>query len=214
MGPGQEPRRRATCSIIVACCSVAESYLTLCEHARLAVLYQLPEFAQTHVHRLSRWCHPTVSSSVTPSLCPQSFPALGFLPCMLHIYLFQVKYVPSSGFDSCSFELLGQSGLNAVGSTAVGFPGRPSSLPILGSVPYPPCTLVHSWGLKVHTGVCPPSRAKAWEGILRLSGERRWGFQVSRTQSGREDVGSSRLGPAKYLPWQGGGTKGRPQQAL
>ena len=28
--------------------------------------------------RLSRWCHPTISSSVVPfSSCPQSFPALG-----------------------------------------------------------------------------------------------------------------------------------------
>ena len=26
---------------------------------------------------LSRWCHPTISSSVAPFSCPQSFPALG-----------------------------------------------------------------------------------------------------------------------------------------
>ena len=30
---------------------------------------------------LSQWCHPTISSSVTPTpLCPQSFPASGSLP--------------------------------------------------------------------------------------------------------------------------------------
>ena len=30
---------------------------------------------------LSRWCHPTISSSVIPfSFCPQSFPALGAFP--------------------------------------------------------------------------------------------------------------------------------------
>ena len=30
---------------------------------------------------LSQWCHPTISSSVTPfSSCPQSFPASGFFP--------------------------------------------------------------------------------------------------------------------------------------
>ena len=30
---------------------------------------------------LSRWCHPAISSSVTPfSSCPQSFPASGFFP--------------------------------------------------------------------------------------------------------------------------------------
>ena len=27
---------------------------------------------------LSRWCHPTISSSVVPFSCPQSFPASGF----------------------------------------------------------------------------------------------------------------------------------------
>ena len=31
--------------------------------------------------RLSRWCHPTISSSVVPfSSCPQSFPASGSFP--------------------------------------------------------------------------------------------------------------------------------------
>ena len=30
---------------------------------------------------LSRWCHPTISSSIVPfSSCPQSFPASGFFP--------------------------------------------------------------------------------------------------------------------------------------
>ena len=29
---------------------------------------------------LSRWCHPTISSSVVPFSCPQSFPASGSLP--------------------------------------------------------------------------------------------------------------------------------------
>ena len=28
----------------------------------------------------SRWCHPTISSSVTPFSCPQSFPASGSFP--------------------------------------------------------------------------------------------------------------------------------------
>ena len=36
----------------------------------------------TRVHpnscSLSRWCHPTISSSVIPFSCPQSFPASGF----------------------------------------------------------------------------------------------------------------------------------------
>ena len=29
---------------------------------------------------LSRWCHPTISFSVIPFSCPQSFPASGFFP--------------------------------------------------------------------------------------------------------------------------------------
>ena len=29
---------------------------------------------------LSQWCHPTISSSVTPFFCPQSFPASGSFP--------------------------------------------------------------------------------------------------------------------------------------
>ena len=43
------------------------------------VLYNLLEFAQTHVHWV--WCHPIISSSVAPfSSCPQSFPAIGSFP--------------------------------------------------------------------------------------------------------------------------------------
>ena len=69
----------------VSCCSVAQSCLTLCDPMDysmpgFSVLYQLPKFAQTHVH-CSRWCHPTISSSVIPfSSCPQSFPASGSFP--------------------------------------------------------------------------------------------------------------------------------------
>ena len=50
------------------------------------VHHQLPESTQTHVHHpnpcpSSRWCHPTISSSVVPfSSCPQSFPASGSCP--------------------------------------------------------------------------------------------------------------------------------------
>ena len=43
------------------------------QHARLPVHHQLLEFAP-----LSRWCHPTISSSVTPFFsCLKSFPASG-----------------------------------------------------------------------------------------------------------------------------------------
>ena len=63
--------------------SVAQSCLTLCDPMNrstpgLPVHHQLPEFTQTHVHWVNRWCHPTISSSVIPfSSCPQSFPASG-----------------------------------------------------------------------------------------------------------------------------------------
>ena len=46
-----------------------------CSMPGLSVHRQLPEFTQTHVH-LSRWCHPTISSSVVPFTSRlQSFPA-------------------------------------------------------------------------------------------------------------------------------------------
>ena len=34
----------------------------------------------SHSCLLSQWCHPTISSSVTPFSCPQSFLASGFFP--------------------------------------------------------------------------------------------------------------------------------------
>ena len=60
------------------CCSVTKSCLTLCDTmdcstSGFSVLHYLTEFAQTHVP-LSQWCHPTISSSVTPfSFC---FPSI------------------------------------------------------------------------------------------------------------------------------------------
>ena len=47
----------------------------------LPVHHQLLELTQTHVHLSSRWCHPTILSSVIPfSSCLQSFPASGTFP--------------------------------------------------------------------------------------------------------------------------------------
>ena len=47
-----------------------------CSTPGLPVHHQLPELTQTHVHRW--WCHPIISSSVTPfSSCSPSFPASG-----------------------------------------------------------------------------------------------------------------------------------------
>ena len=49
-----------------------------CSTPGFPVLHHLLELAQTHVHWVSQWRHPTISSSVTPfSSCLQSFPASG-----------------------------------------------------------------------------------------------------------------------------------------
>ena len=65
-------------------CSVAESCLTLCDPMDCStpgfpILHYLPEFAQTHVHRVVDAIQP--SHPVSP-LCPavQCFPALGSFP--------------------------------------------------------------------------------------------------------------------------------------
>ena len=61
--------------------SVAQSCPTLCipmncSTPGLPVHHQLPEFTQTQCP-LSRWCHPTISSSVVPfSSCPPIPPSI------------------------------------------------------------------------------------------------------------------------------------------
>ena len=65
-----------------SCCSVTQSSLTLCDpwlqHTRLPCPSLSPRVCSDS-HTSSRWCHPTISSSVIPfSSCPQSFPASVF----------------------------------------------------------------------------------------------------------------------------------------
>ena len=48
------------------------------QHTRLPVYPLFPELAQTRTS--SRWCHPTILSSVIPFSYLQSFPALGSFP--------------------------------------------------------------------------------------------------------------------------------------
>ena len=66
--------------------SVTQSCLTLCDPMNcsmpgLPVHHQLPEFTQTHVHRVGGWCHPAISSSVIPfSSCTQSLQASESFP--------------------------------------------------------------------------------------------------------------------------------------
>ena len=64
---------------------VAQSCPTLCDPMdcrtpSYPVHYQLLELAHTHVHRVSDASHPTISSSVVPFSCLQSFSAPGSFP--------------------------------------------------------------------------------------------------------------------------------------
>jgi len=66
------------------CCSVTQSCLTLqphgLQHAGPPCPSLFPKVCSDSCP-LSKWCHPTISSSVAPfSSCPQFFPALGSFP--------------------------------------------------------------------------------------------------------------------------------------
>ena len=69
--------------IFQSSCSVAKSYLTLCDlmkHVRLCCPSLSPVVC-SNSYPLSQWCHSTISSSVAPfSSCLQSFPASGSFP--------------------------------------------------------------------------------------------------------------------------------------
>ena len=88
-------KREKTCAKIAAakrkeilrhccCCSVAQSCPTLCDPMDcstpgLPLLHQLPEFAQTHVHRVGDAIQPS-HPLLSPFSCLQSFPASGSFP--------------------------------------------------------------------------------------------------------------------------------------
>ena len=64
--------------------SVAQSCLTLCDphglqHTKLPCSLPIPR-ACSNSCPSSRWCHPTISSSVVPFSCLQFFPASGSFP--------------------------------------------------------------------------------------------------------------------------------------
>ena len=63
-------------------CSVAKLCPTLWPHELQHIRLPCPSLCPgvcSNSGPLSQWCHPTISSSVTPfSSCPQSFPASGF----------------------------------------------------------------------------------------------------------------------------------------
>ena len=56
--------------------SVAQSCPTLCNPMDCS----MPDFPVHHQLPLNWWCHPTISSSVVPFSCLQSFPASGTFP--------------------------------------------------------------------------------------------------------------------------------------
>ena len=66
---------------LFCCCSVSKSCLTLWPHELQNTRLPCPSLATrvcSNSCPLSRWCHPTISSSVVPfSCCLQSFPASG-----------------------------------------------------------------------------------------------------------------------------------------
>ena len=71
-------------SVNICCCLVAKSCLTLWPHGLQCVRppgASLSPRVCSNSRPLSWWCHPTISSSVTPfSFCLQSFPATGSFP--------------------------------------------------------------------------------------------------------------------------------------
>ena len=70
----------------ICCCLVVKLGLTLCDlmdcsTSGFPILYYLPSRVCSNSCPLSRWCHPTISFSVTSFFsCPQSFPASGSFP--------------------------------------------------------------------------------------------------------------------------------------
>ena len=73
-------RERSEINYSIQFSSVAQSCLTLCNPMNsstpgLPVHHQLPD--DLNSCPLTQWCHPTISSTVVPFSCPQSFPASG-----------------------------------------------------------------------------------------------------------------------------------------
>ena len=84
--------------------SVVSTSLRPCgpQHARLPCSSPSPGVC-SYAYPLSRWCHPTILSSVAPFSCPQSFLAWRSLPMSrLNLYAMSVKYVY---FNVCVSEI-------------------------------------------------------------------------------------------------------------
>ena len=77
------------------CCSVTQSCPTLCDPMDcstpgLPVHHQLPELAQTHVHRVGDAIQPSHPLSSPSPFCLQSFPPSGSFPATLSEHFLQV----------------------------------------------------------------------------------------------------------------------------
>ena len=75
------------------CCLVTKSRPNLCDRMDIKLLCpSLSPGVCSDSCPLSRWCHPTISSSVVPfSSCPQSFPASGSFPVsQVYIHILQI----------------------------------------------------------------------------------------------------------------------------
>ena len=91
--------------------SVAQSCPALCDPMNrstpgLPVLHQLPEFTQTHVHRVGDAIQPSHPSGVPFSSCPQSLPASESFP-MSQLCMRWPKYWSLSFSIIPSKEILG-----------------------------------------------------------------------------------------------------------
>ena len=76
---------QASLSLSIFCCSVAKLRPILCNTMDCStpcvpVLHYLSPAVCSDTYPLSRWCHPTISSSVISSSCLQSFPPAGSFP--------------------------------------------------------------------------------------------------------------------------------------
>ena len=83
------------------------------QHARLSCPSPTPG-ACSNSYSLSRWCHPTISSSVVPfSSCLQSFPASGSFPTSQfftsgdQVLELQLQHEGSSSVDTNCYKFLG-----------------------------------------------------------------------------------------------------------
>ena len=105
-------------------CSVSKSCLTLrpheLQHARLPCSSLSPRVCSNWC-LLSWWCHPTISSSVAPFSCLQSFPASGSFP-MSQLFTSGGQSIGASGLASAfpvniqGWFPLGLTGLNSLQS--------------------------------------------------------------------------------------------------